>query len=128
MKKSFTQRITEHSETNETSLTLAGGWYHNYNPVGLSTSSVLRVKATGTIRFGGIMAPSDDGGLTYKRKLLYIFNVTPSNIALMFYSGHSGSSPENRFILYGVISVFYNRCAILFYDVVSLRWRLLNGN
>lgn len=93
------------------------GTVNNYNPAGLSSASVLRANGSALPTITGILSPGFN-------KVLWFLNI--GNQPIVLKNQNSGSLPDNRFAINSDVTVGVDRCAILFYDTLSNRWRVIS--
>src|SRR3990167_2263510 len=94
---------------------------NNYNPTGYGdTYSILRLASDAARNITGLLVPTaiTDG------KVVIIFNVGGFNITLVDES--ASSTAANRFALSAGIVIAPDDSAMLWYDITSLRWRLVS--
>lgn len=89
---------------------------NNYNPSGLSTTNVIRLDATTNIIINGLLAQESG-------RRIIIFNISSFKITL---SNNTTSIAANRFLLDANIILGSNESCELWYDIISIRWRIIS--
>lgn len=98
------------------------GTVNNYNPTDLEISSLIRQGSNGS---GASQSISGiDSSNVSENQLIYLINLGPDNIILI--NNSTLSLPENRFATGANVSIGIDRSVILWYDSISLRWRVLS--
>lgn len=89
---------------------------NNYNPVNLSTASVLRLDASGAFNLTGLQGGSNG-------RILTLLNVGTNTITLK--AEDASSTAANRFDIGSDIAIAADQAAVLMYDSTSSRWRAM---
>ena len=90
---------------------------NNYNPTGMTTTSVLRLSTDASRNITG-MAGGRDG------RIMLVVNVGNFDIILKDESG--SSTAANRFAMNGDLDLATDQSVLLWYDSTSSRWRLVS--
>ena len=89
---------------------------NNYNPTGIGTAAVLRIRSTGAMILSGI-AP-------IASQTLLLMNVGGTS-SITLGDEDTNSSAENRFALSAAYTLALDEAVLLWYDSISQRWRLV---
>jgi hypothetical protein len=80
------------------------------------------MSADGNQEVRGIANPS-------QHQIVYFFNVGSGGVTddIKFKNNNTNADPENRILSDGDLTVKLNDSAVLYYDAISLRWRVLSS-